>query len=249
MSFALAAALFLPAAEGGTSPADGVRFGRDVRPIFNKHCSACHGGVREAGGLNLIDEDSALATVFPGDPGLSYLLDRVADPDDETRMPPAEHGPRLTDAEIATLRAWIEAGATWEKHWSFVPPGPQTPPAVGDPGWCRGPVDRFVLAGLEAAGLAPNPPAAADRWLRRASLDLTGLPPTPGDRAAFLAAVERRGERAYADAVDRLLADPALRGAVGQRLARSGPLRRQPRPGPWTAAAPPGRTATGWSTR
>ena len=208
MSFALAAALFLPAAEGGTSPADGVRFGRDVRPIFNKHCSACHGGVREAGGLNLIDEDSALATVFPGDPGLSYLLDRVADPDEETRMPPAAHGPRLTADEIATLTAWIESGAAWEPHWSFVPPGPQTPPAVSAPGWCRGPVDRFVLAGLDAAGLAPNPPAAADRWLRRASLDLTGLPPTPGDRAAFLAAVERRGERAYADAVDRLLADP-----------------------------------------
>ena len=203
----LAAVLWAPAADagGGERP---VSFARDVRPIFNAHCSACHGGVREAAGLNLVFEDSTLSVVEPGEPGFSYLLDRVADPDDESRMPPAEHGPRLTDAEVATITKWIEAGAKWERHWSFDPPVAHAPPAVRDPAWCRGPVDRFVLAKLDDAGLTPNPPADPDRWLRRVSLDLIGLPPTVEERNEFLAAVARGGDRAYAAAVDRLLADP-----------------------------------------
>ena len=215
----LAAALALLAADapGADAPVvdtkavsvpEVVRFERDVRPIFNAHCSACHGGVREAGDLNLIDRESVAALVFPGDPELSYLLDRVSDPDDETRMPPAEHGPRLTQRELAVLARWIEQGATWERHWSFAPPTRPEPPGVRDVNWCRGPIDRFVLAKLDAAGLAPNPPAEPDRWLRRVSIDLTGLPPTLAEREVFLAAVEKDGEAAYVAAVDRLLASP-----------------------------------------
>ncbi|MFH5806640.1 c-type cytochrome domain-containing protein, partial [Alienimonas sp. DA493] len=139
----LLVALCLPAADvaeaGAANPGEAnpgeVQFARDVRPIFNAHCSACHGGVREAGGLNLIDEDSVSLLVVPGDPGLSYLLDRVTDPDDETRMPPAEHGPRLSDAEVAVLTRWVEQGAAWQKHWSFQPPTRPTPPTTADPAW------------------------------------------------------------------------------------------------------------------
>ena len=218
------AALALPAADvPGDTPHDAppagvvrpdvVRFERDVRPIFNAHCSACHGGVREAGDLNLIDERSVALLVTPGDPELSYLLDRVSDPDDETRMPPAEHGPRLSREELDVLARWIEQGAAWERHWSFAPPRRPEAPVVSDADWCRGPIDRFVLAKLDAAGLAPNPPAEPDRWLRRVSIDLTGLPPTLAEREAFLAAVEKaavekEGEAAYTAAVDRLLASP-----------------------------------------
>ena len=204
----LLAALLLPAADGD---AGRVSFAAEVRPIFNAHCSACHGGVREAGGLNLIDEESVALLLVPGDPDLSYLLDRVSDPDDETRMPPAEHGPPLSAGELDTLRRWIAQGAAWQRHWSFDPPARSAPPPVADPAWCRDPIDRFVLAKLDAAGLSPNPPAAADRWLRRVSLDLTGLPPTPQERDAFLAAVAADptgGDAAYAAAVDRLLASP-----------------------------------------
>ncbi len=217
----LLAALLIPAAGGAEespkteSPAAEVQFARDVRPILNAHCSACHGGVREAGGLNLIDEDSVAAMLTPGDPEYSYLLDRVVDTDDETRMPPAGHGPRLSAAEVATITRWIEQGAAWQRHWSFDPPVRPVPPAVRDAEWARGPIDRFVLKRMEDAGLAPNPPAAPDRWLRRASLDLTGLPPTPAERALFMEAVETTGEPAYAAAVDRLLASPRF----GERWA------------------------------
>ncbi|QDT14679.1 PSD1 and planctomycete cytochrome C domain-containing protein [Alienimonas californiensis] len=204
----LLAALLVPAADAAAGGAGEVQFARDVRPIFNAHCSACHGGVREAGGLNLINEDSVALLVTPGDPALSYLLDRVTDPDDETRMPPAEHGPRLSDAEVATLTRWIEQGAAWGRHWSFEPPTRPTPPPTADAAWGHGPIDQFVLAKLEAAGLEPNPPAEPDRWLRRVSLDLIGLPPTPAERATFLDAVNEQGEPAYAAAVDRLLNSP-----------------------------------------
>ena len=211
MTPVLLAAALLPAA-GPTDDAFAlprtVSFAADVRPIFNGRCSACHGGVREAGGLNLIDRDSVLALVEPGDAERSYLLDRVRDPDDETRMPPPEHGPRLSDEELNTLAKWVEQGAAWETHWSFTAPTAPAVPDVSDPGWCRGPVDRFILAKLDGAGFAPNPPAAPDRWLRRVSLDLTGLPPTVADRDAFFEAVEGGGEPAYIAAVDRLLASP-----------------------------------------
>ncbi|NNJ25261.1 PSD1 and planctomycete cytochrome C domain-containing protein [Alienimonas chondri] len=216
----LLAALLLPAADvpAEKGPEEGgqeVEFARDVRPIFNAHCSACHGGVREAGDLNLIDEEAVALLVTPGDPEFSYLLDRVKDPDDETRMPPAEHGPRLTDAEVATLTRWIEQGAKWGRHWSFDPPQPVAPPEVEDEAWTHGPIDRFVLAKLEAAGVTPNPAAEPDRWLRRVTLDLTGLPPAPAERTAFLEAVQTEGEPAYAAVVDRLLASPRF----GERWA------------------------------
>ena len=208
VSFALLAAVLGVGAGAAPARPGPVDFAAEVRPIFNAHCAACHGGVRQQGGLNLIDEEAVRAVVEPGAPEFSYLLDRVRDPDDETRMPPPAHGPRLSDAELDTLARWVAEGANWRRHWSFDPPVRHEPPAVGDPGWGRGPIDGFILATLDDAGLAPNPPAAPDRWLRRASLDLTGLPPSLEERADFLDAVNLNGEAAYAAAVDRLLASP-----------------------------------------
>jgi len=201
-------------------PAGQVDFARDVRPIFNTHCTACHGGVKRAGGLSFISRDQALAeadsgsaAIVPGDPEGSELLRRVASTDEVERMPPPEHGRGLSADEIAMLRAWIAAGAEWQAHWSFEPPCDQPPPAVPDPAWPQASLDRFVAARLAAEGLSPSPPARPAEWLRRVSLDLVGLPPTVAEYEAFLvdggnsvalAMVTRARERV----VDRLLASP-----------------------------------------
>ncbi len=193
----------------------GVDFNRDVRPIFNQHCVACHGGVKQAGDLSFVYEDRVANVVTPGDPDQSYLLDRVTSTDEADRMPPPDHGRPLSDGEVGVLRDWIEQGARWEQHWAYRAPRRHTPPDTRDPAWCRMPMDRFVLQRLEEAGLPPSPEASAERWLRRVSLDLTGLPPTPQERAEFLAAIERSGETAWQDVVDRLLQSPRF----GERWA------------------------------
>jgi mono/diheme cytochrome c family protein len=205
-------------ARGEDSTPAAVDFNRDVRPIFNAHCLACHGGVKQSSGLSFIYRDKALAggesgepAITPGDPDASYLMDRITSTD-EDRMPPAEHGPRLSTREIETLRAWIAQGATWAEHWSFVRPEPQPLPDVRDPAWCRQPLDRFVLARLEQEGLAPAPEADRAEWLRRASFDLTGLPPTLEALRAFQADAS---PDACERAVDWLLASPAY----GERWA------------------------------
>src|SRR5262245_2626554 len=165
--------------------ADRVGFARDIRPIFNKRCVACHGGVKRAGELSMLMKDRVLrpaksgdVPVAPGGPDNSELIVRVTAGDDEGRMPPPEHGPRLSTREVELLRAWVAQGADWEEHWAYVPPRPQTPPSVRDPGWCRRQTDAFVRARLDREGIAPSPPADRVAWLRRASIDLIGLPPS-----------------------------------------------------------------------
>jgi len=189
-----------------------VSFNEHIRPIFAKHCVACHGGVKQAAGISFIyreqatgEGESGLTPITPGSPEESYALDRVSDPDPETRMPPAEHGPPLGEHQIALLRKWIEQGAEWELHRSFVAPKQHEPPAVGNSTWARDPLDKFILARLEAEGLSPAADADRAAWLRRASLDLTGLPPSPEEYAEF--ALDNRPD-AYERAVDRLLASP-----------------------------------------
>ncbi len=191
--------------------ASDVDFGRDVRPIFNRHCIACHGGVKQSSGLSFVYRNRVLATgragkpiVRPGDPSGSFLLERVTAGDDD-RMPPADHGPRLGEEDVATLRRWIAAGAPWNEHWAFVPPVRHAIPEVSDPAWCRETLDAFVLHRLDREGLRPG--AGADRveWLRRVSLDLIGLPPSLDEVEDFLA---DRSPDAHARVVDRLLASP-----------------------------------------
>lgn len=184
-----------------------VRFNRDIRPILNQHCVECHGGVKQAGELSFAYEALVRKVIEPGKPDDSELLRKLG-ADDEERMPPAEHAPRLAPEKIAIIRRWIEQGGKYERHWAFAPPQRSPLPAVQLPNWPRQPVDSFVLARLESAQLAPSPDADPQRWQRRVSLDLIGLPPTPEERTAFLADVQSRGEAAYATEVDRLLASP-----------------------------------------
>lgn len=208
-----------------TAAAD-VDFDRDVRPLLAAHCVACHGGVKKAGGLSFLSRDAAVVAgdsgaeaIVPGDPTASEVVRRVTSGDEAERMPPPEHGRPLTPAEVATLGAWIEAGAAWKNHWSFEPPRDPPPPIVPDAGWPRMPLDAFVAARLAAEGLEPAPAAKPAAWLRRVSLDLIGLPPSIEEFEAFVAdgggAAEPTSAAARERVVDRLLASPRF----GERWA------------------------------
>jgi hypothetical protein len=210
----VSAAASLPAA-------DRVDFSRDVRPILSDRCFACHGPDEAARkvGLRLDTEDGAKkqrgahTPIVPGDPSASEVMKRVAPERPAMRMPPpySDRKP-LTEKEVATLRAWIEQGAKWQSHWSFVAPQRPEPPVVRNTAWARNSIDRFVLARLEREGLAPSPEADRAVLLRRVTFDLTGLPPTLGELDSFLA---DRSPDAYEKAVDRLLASPHF----GERMA------------------------------
>ena len=220
-----------------------VDFNRDIRPILNSQCIGCHGGVKQAGGVSFSYREQALGkgksgrpTVVPGSPRQSELMARITTGNPETRMP--LHAAPLKAEQVALLRQWIEEGAPWQDYWAFVAPVPQPVPAVKQAGWARGPVDRFVLARLEQEKLRPSPEADKSALLRRVSLDLTGLPPTPEEREAFLADAT---PDAYEKQVDRLLASPRY----GERwaslwldLARYGDTKGfekdRARPGAWT---------------
>src|SRR5258706_6832039 len=142
------------------------RYDRDVRPILADRCFTCHGpdAKKRQAELRLDQRESALAphpdgiAIVPGKPDLSELWKRITHHDVGERMPPANSGKRpLSDAEKELLRRWIEEGALYEPHWSFVPPVKPPPPAVKDAHWVRGPIDSFVLARLEQHGTAPRP--------------------------------------------------------------------------------------------
>ncbi len=206
----------IPAARGA------MEFNRDIRPILTAHCTACHGGVKAAGGVSFVYREKALAegksgkrTIIPGQPGASELMVRVQSNDPEEIMPKPDHGPRLNPEEIARLGKWIEEGAAWSEHWSLVPPVEPEAPKLQDAAWVRAPLDGFVLERLEAEKLSPSPAAGAAEWLRRVSLDLTGLPASPEEFAAFKNDFSRDEPAARSAAVDRLLASPAF----GERWA------------------------------
>lgn len=197
----------LPAAEVPT-------YNRDIRPILFDNCFTCHGpdSASRKAGLRLDRFGDATrrnadgrAAIVPGDPEASELLARIvaADPDD--RMPPPETHKEVTPVQVETLRRWIEAGANYERHWSFIAPVRPSLPAVANPAWARNPVDHFILAELEKAGLEPAPEADRHTLARRVSLDLTGLPPSPEMVEAF---VSDPSPDAYERYVDRLLAMP-----------------------------------------
>jgi mono/diheme cytochrome c family protein len=198
------------AAGSPAAAAQHVDFNRDIRPIFNQNCSACHGGVKQQGGVSFIYREEALGkgksgrpTVVPGRPNASELIARVISRDPETRMP--YHAPPLQPQQIALLKQWIKEGAQWEDYWAFMAPKPQPLPEVKQSTWIRQPLDRFILARLEQESLTPSPEADNAALLRRVSFDLTGLPPTPEELSAFLA---NSSADAYEKQVDRLLASP-----------------------------------------
>jgi hypothetical protein len=204
------------------SAAPPVDFGRDVRPILSNHCFACHGpdeASRQAGLRFDIEDGPKKArgdrppAIVPGDPAASLILKRVAPADPAMQMPPpySDRKP-LTEQEVAMLRAWIEQGAKWQSHWSFIAPVRPAEPKVQNRAWVRNPIDNFILARLEKEGLKPSPETDRGQLLRRVSFDLTGLPPTLAELDAFLA---DRSPDAYEKAVDRLLASPRY----GERMA------------------------------
>ena len=217
LAFVVLAALSMPQPAAGTAPAaTRVDFNRDIRPILAENCWSCHGqdgNTREAG-LRLDDHAAAveLRAIVPGDPGASGLVQRIGSTDADVIMPPPDSNRRLSDEQKEMLRRWVADGAEYEPHWAFVAPVRPGPPSVREPAWCRGEIDRFVLAKLESAGLDPAPEAERATLIRRLHADLVGLPPTPEEVDAFVADTD---PDAYERLVDRLLASPRY----GERMA------------------------------
>lgn len=187
-----------------------VRFDRDIRPILSDKCFHCHGPddkQREAD-LRLDLKQQALGDregVFafkPGDLKHSDAWQRIISDDPDTRMPPAESNKKLTPQQIDLIKRWIEQGADWVDHWSFIPPVQRQLPAVLNPRWTRNAIDHFILNRLESEGLTPSTEAERYTLIRRLSFDLTGLPPTPAEVDRF---VKDTSPRAYEKLVDRLL--------------------------------------------
>ena len=212
----LAAAGAAPVAVAGRT----VDFAREVRPLLSQNCFSCHGpdeASRQAG-LRLDVPEGPFAdrgryggpAVVAGDSAASLLVHRVSADDARVRMP--RGGEALDEAEIETLSLWIDQGAEWESHWAFIPPERPVVPPVADAEWPRNDIDNFVLRRLEAEGLAPSDEADRATLLRRVTLDLTGVPPTPVELADFL---NDDSADAYEEAVDRLLASPRY----GERMA------------------------------
>jgi hypothetical protein len=191
----------------------GPDFARDVRSILSSKCFHCHGpdeATREAG-LRLDVSEGAradlggYAAITPFDSGSSEMIARALEEDPDLKMPPPSSNKKLSPVEIDTLRAWIDAGAEYQQHWSFVPVRRPPLPTGSDYKWARNGIDRFVLDAQRKQGLEPAPEADRYELIRRVSLDLTGLPPTPEEADAF--ASDTRPD-AYERVVERLLASP-----------------------------------------
>jgi hypothetical protein len=184
-------------------------FNRDIRPILSENCFYCHGqdAAKREADLRLDDREAAIAAgaIVPGDAGASVVLERIHSTDPDVLMPPPDSNRRLSADQKKLLDRWIREGADYEPHWAFVPPVRPAPPAVSRADWPRNDVDRFVLAKIEEAGLAPAPEADRAVLIRRLHADLVGLPPTPEEVDAFVA--DSRPD-AYELLVDRLLASP-----------------------------------------
>ena len=198
-----------------------VQFNRDIRPILSDNCFHCHGfdGGKRKADLRLDSFEGATASrkdgpaITPGNLEQSALWKHVSSKDPNVVMPPPDSGKRLKPDQIETLKQWILEGAQYQKHWAFERPiRPEIPP-VRQTDWSRNDIDRFILATLEAAQLNPTVEAEKPTWLRRVTLDVTGLPPTPAEVDAFLKDSE---PGAHERAVDRLLASPRY----GEHMAR-----------------------------
>jgi hypothetical protein len=210
----------------GAAQASDELFETKVRPLLVEKCQRCHGPEKQWAELRL-DSAEALAkggesgpVLVPGKPDESELMARVAAEDGSLRMPPEEEGPALGAEQIAALRQWIAEGAHWPKseavaedaraaawrtHWAFQPVVRAAVPEVSASSWVRNPIDAFVAQRLERAGLQPTPEADRRTLIRRATFDLTGLPPSAEEAAAF---VQDEAPDAYERLIDRLLASP-----------------------------------------
>ncbi len=199
------------------APAAPLSFNRDVRPILSDNCFKCHGSDKSSRKAKLrldIREEAIKSEAFlPGKPDESELVKRVFTTNEDDLMPPPDSHKKLTAAQKETLKRWVAEGAAYEPHWSFINPvRPEVPKVQSPKSKVANPIDAFVLAQLEAKRIKPSPEADRRTLLRRLSLDLTGLPPTPEEVAAF---VNDKSANAYAKQVERLLASPHF----GERMA------------------------------
>lgn len=216
------ASVILILAASLTSPALGedVNFNRDIRPILSDHCFKCHGpdSAERKAELRLDTREGLLGhtddepIVVPNHPEKSELFRRLTSTDPEERMPPPDSKLELSEQQIASVRKWIKQGAPWEQHWAFNPPRRSSLPAFEEWQWLKNPIDAFVAERITQKGVQPSPEASRETLIRRVTLDLTGLPPTPQEVAAFLADTS---PNAYERLVDRLLQSPAY----GERMA------------------------------
>ena len=196
-----------------TTPTPSIAFNRDVRPILSDHCFACHGpdsthrkaNMRFDRQEGLFDPHDKGPAFVAWHPEKSQALTRIFSSDPDQLMPPPKSNKPLTAAEKSLLNRWVAAGAPWEPLWSLVSPVRPALPTAKDNGWVRNPIDAFVLARLQSQGLAPAPQADRRALIRRVSLDLNGIPPTPAEVDAF---VNDAAPDAYEKVVDRLLASP-----------------------------------------
>lgn len=219
ISFAFSLCLIFPAF---ALAADKLDFNQDIRPILSDKCFRCHGfdeKKREAGlrldsaeGATLKLESGATAVV-PGKSNDSELIKRILATDKDQKMPPEASGKTLSASEIATLRRWIDEGAEFKGHWAFIPPVRPELPKVNNAAAVKNPIDAFIIARLEKAQLGPSPVADKATLIRRATLDITGLPPTPAEVDAFLA---DNSAEAFEKVIDRLLKSPRYGEHMGR---------------------------------
>jgi len=200
-----------------------VDFNFHIKPIFSDRCFTCHGpdeNARKADfrldieefAFALLDSATDRHAIVPGSVKKSHLLKRIASEDPDFMMPPPESNLQISDYEIALIERWIEQGAEWKPHWSFIPPEMPDLPKVKNGDWAKNEIDVFVLNTLENARLGPAEQESREKLLRRLSFDLTGLPPTISQLDDFLS---DNSPEAYEKQVDRLLASPAY----GERMA------------------------------
>ncbi len=203
-------------------PDQPVLFNRDIRPILSNNCFKCHGpdGAAREADLRLDNRadatrttDDGITPIVPGDLARSELIARITHNDPSERMPPLESHKSLTDDEIALLKRWVEQGAPWQDHWSFIAPQSPIMPAVADEAWLINPIDNYILARLESEDLKPSERADRETLVRRVTLDLTGLPPTLKEIDAFWSDAD---PLAYEHLVDRLLSSDRY----GEHMAR-----------------------------
>ena len=208
----------------GSAPAAGakIEFQRDIRPILSDRCFKCHGPdvEKRKAKLRLDVREDALKpaksgehAIVPGKADQSELIVRIFAGDEKDVMPPPEMKKPLSTEQKALIKQWIAEGAEYQPHWAYVKPKSPPLPIVKQTSWARSPIDTFILAKLEAAGMKPSPAAAAATLARRAALDLTGLPPPPEALSAF---VKNPTDKGYESFVDELLASPHY----GERWAR-----------------------------
>lgn len=199
------------------NPAE-LNFNRDIRPILSENCFYCHGqdaNKRQADlRLDLRDVAVKAGAIVPNDPVASGVVKRISSQDPDTMMPPPKSNRHLSAEQKELLQRWIAEGAPYQQHWAYVAPARPAEPTTNRTDWARTSIDRFVLAKLEAEGLTPSPEADRVTLIKRLSIDLTGLPPTPQEVDAFVADT---GEKAYETLVERLLASPHY----GERMALS----------------------------